>query len=108
VACSRQNPIDFQKRLVGELRVVGSKVKATNLLVYTLSGGGLLAYDNLSGCWRSYSAWLFDDHDELLGRQGCAIHYTLRLLYLPEEDRLMVSDTITLEHVSLIPRQPQQ
>ena len=109
IACSHhQNPVDFQKRFAGEWRIVGSKSQTPNWLVYPLSDGGLFAYDNLSGRWHSYSAWLSDDRDKLLGRQGCTIHYTFRLLYLPEEDRLMVNDTIILEHIKLIPKKLQQ
>jgi hypothetical protein len=107
IACSHHNPIDLQKRLVGEWRVVGSKSQNPNWLIYPLSDGGLFAYDNLSGRWRSYSAWLSNDRDKLLGRQGCTTHYSFILSYLSEQDRVIVDDTIVLEHSKLIPRKLQ-
>ena len=105
-ACKQQNPIDFQKRLVGEWQIVDSKRKGPDLLIYPITDGGLFAYDDLSGRWRSYSAWLSDDRDILLGRQGCTMRYSLRLLYLSKQDRLVVDDTIVLQHSRMIPRQP--
>jgi hypothetical protein len=106
LACKQQNPIDFQKRLVGEWQIVDSKRKEPDLLIYPMADGGLFAYDDLSGKWRSYSAWLSDSRDTLLGRQGCTMHYSFRLSYLSEQDRLVVDDTIVLQHSRVIPRQP--
>lgn len=105
VNCTHHNPVDFQRRLIGEWQVTGSKIRDSNLLIYPISDGGLFAYDDLSGHWRSYSAWLSKDRGILLGRQGCTIQYSFHLSYLPEQDRLVIDDTIVLEHSKLIPRQ---
>ena len=105
-ACEKHNPTDFQKKLVGEWKVIGSKVIDPNLFVYPVSDGGLFVYDDLSGRWRSYSAWLSDSRGTLLGRQGYVRQYALRLSYLSEQDRLVVDDTIVLQHSRMIPRQP--
>jgi hypothetical protein len=107
-ACQQQNPIDFQERLVGEWQIVDSKKEEPDLLIYAMNDRGLFAYANLSGRWRSYSAWLSDDRSMLLGRQGCIMQYPFYLSYLPEQDRLIVNDTVVLEHSSLIPRHPQR
>ncbi len=105
-SCKRQNPIDFQERLVGEWQIAGSKNEAPDLLIYPMTDGGLFAYDDLSGRWRSYSAWLSESRDTLLGRQGCTMQYAFRLSYLPDQDRLVVDYTIVLRHSKMIPRQP--
>ena len=105
-ACEKHNPADFQKKLVGEWKVIGSKGIDPNLFIYPISDGGLFVYDDLSGRWRSYSAWLSNSRDTLLGKQGCVRQYALRLSYLSEQDRLVVDDTIVLQHSRMIPRQP--
>ncbi len=107
-ACNRQKPVISQRILVGEWQVIESKSQNPNLLIYPLSDGGLFACDDLSGRWRSYSAWLSKDHTALLGRQGCTKQYSFRLSYLQKHDRLVVNDTVVLEHSKLIPRQLQQ
>jgi hypothetical protein len=68
-SCNSENPIDFQEMLVGEWQLIKEKGKDPNLLIYPINNGGLFVYDNLTGKWRGYSAWLSDDRNTLLGRQ---------------------------------------
>ncbi|WP_223653681.1 hypothetical protein [Hymenobacter psoromatis] len=107
-SCKQQNPADFKGKLVGEWQIVGAKSKEPNLLIYLIDDGGLFAHDDLTGKWRGYSAWLSDDRNTLLGRQGCTEHYALRISYLPTQDRIVINDTFLLRHISLVPRQPKE
>ena len=105
-SCKKGNPLDLEKRLVGHWQIINSKSHRPNMVIYPMRGGGLFVYDSLSkrrNGWRSYSAWLSDTRDTLIGRQGCTQHYALRIAYLADLDRIVIDDTITMRHTRLRP-----
>ena len=105
-SCKKGNPLDLEKRLVGRWQIINSKGHRPNMVIYPMTGGGLFVYDSLSkrrSWWRSYSAWLSDTRDTLMGRQGCTQHYALRIAYLADLDRIVIDDTIIMRHTKLRP-----
>ena len=105
-SCKKSNPVDLEKRLVGRWQIINSKGSRPNIIVYPMNDGELFVYDSLTkrmDGWRSYSAWLSQSRDTIIGRQGCTKHYALRVAYLADQDRIVIDDSITLRHTRLWP-----
>jgi len=71
------------------------------MIIHQLTDGGMFAHDSIGQRWRGYSAWLSRNNDTLFGRQGCTMHYKMKVSYIPEGDRIVINDTIVLQHLSV-------
>ena len=75
------------------------------MVVYPNDRGKLFIYDSLTerkNGWRSYSVRLSSTRDTIIGRQGCTEQYTIKILYLSEQDRIVIDDSIVMQHIGLL------
>ena len=75
------------------------------MVVYPNNRGKLFIYDSLTerkNGWRSYSARLSSNRDTIIGRQGCTEQYALGVLYLAGKDRIVIDDSIVMQHIGLL------